>query len=120
MLCVQLFSDPKLSHLYRYFQAGAVAAYEHVSMIKLHYSMADALDECIVKLSGGKSTLQERPNVIFKPLRPNATEPPPIAEEDVAKVTPRVSHDIGSAINSYESLTSLEDDYEDESNWMPL
>lgn len=118
---MQLFSDPKLSHLYRYFQAGSIAAYEHVAMIKLHYSMADALDECIVKLSGGKSTLQERPNVAFKPLRPsNETAPPPIAEEDVPKVTPRKTKVIGDSVNSYESLTSLEDDYEDESNWRPL
>ena len=34
----------------RYFQCGEVAAYEHTAMIKLHYSIADALDECIVKL----------------------------------------------------------------------
>ena len=88
-------------------------------MIKLHYSMADALDECIVKLSGGKNFLQERSNVTFKPLRPSVAIPPPIAEEDVPKIVPRVSRDIADAVGSLESLTT-DDDYDDESNWRPL
>ena len=42
-----MFSNPTLSDLQRYFQGGAIAAYEKTAMIKLHYQIADALDECL-------------------------------------------------------------------------
>jgi predicted acylesterase/phospholipase RssA len=48
----KLFKNPSLDDLYRYFQEGAVAAYGHMPMISLHYSIADVLDECIAKLEG--------------------------------------------------------------------
>ena len=118
-----LFSDPLLRHMYRYFQAGSVAAYEHVAMIKCHYRMADALDECIAKLSNGKVLLEERPIVTFHPLKPGASPPPPppIAVEDVPNVVPRIAKDVTSGANSFESLTTVDDcDYDDESNWMPI
>lgn len=59
---VQLFSDPKAEDLDRYFQAGCVAAYEHVAMIRLHYSIADVIDECVVQLQSGgtKSGIAKR------------------------------------------------------------
>jgi hypothetical protein len=127
----QLFSDPELSHLYRYFQAGSVAAYEHVAMIKCRYRISDALDECIAKLSNGKVSLHERPTVVFAPLKANRNKsggttedeslPPEIAAEDVPKVIPRIMKDVYSGANSSESLTTLEDcDYEDETNWIPI
>lgn len=50
----KLFSNPNLVDLRRYFEAGAVSAYGHLSMISLHYSIADALDDCISKLESGK------------------------------------------------------------------
>ena len=120
-LLSQLFADPMLHHLYRYFQAGSVAAYEHVSMIKLHYKMADALDECIVKLSSGRAALHERPTVHFRPLKAREAIPPPISVEDVSNIVPRVSHNIesSSGMHSYESLTT-DDDFDDESNWTDL
>ena len=34
----------------RYFQGGSVAAYQHVAMLKLHYKIAHALDECLASL----------------------------------------------------------------------
>jgi len=46
----KLFSDPSVRDLERCFQGGEVAAYEHTALIKLHYSIADALDDCISKL----------------------------------------------------------------------
>lgn len=118
----QLFADPKLDHLYRYFQAGSVAAYEHIAMIKSHYSMADALDECLAKLSSGKIALRERASVNFKPLRAQDEAPPPISVEDVPNVTPRVAKidGAGNAVSSYESLTTDDDDDDDESNWLSL
>lgn len=59
----QLFSDPTLENLKRWFQGGEVAAYEHTALIKLHYSIADALDDCISKLertNTGQSTYTRR------------------------------------------------------------
>jgi len=99
-----------------------VAAYEHISMIKLHYKMADALDECIVKLSGGKVAMHERSTVHFKPLRStdSSSTPPPISMEDVSNVVPRVSRNVesGSGGRSFESLST--DDYDDDDNWTDL
>jgi predicted acylesterase/phospholipase RssA/uncharacterized membrane protein len=45
-----LFSDPSIDSLYHYNHVGAIAAYQHAAMIRLHYRLADALDECIDKL----------------------------------------------------------------------
>lgn len=47
----RLFSDPTLEEVYRYFQIGSVAAYEHLSLIQLHYKIADVMDECIERLA---------------------------------------------------------------------
>jgi hypothetical protein len=59
----QLLVDPPKKDLYRYFQGGAVASYEHTAMIKLHYSIADALEECLAKLDAGEGNRvpQKRP-----------------------------------------------------------
>lgn len=45
-----LFSDPSINRLYHYLQVGSVAAYQHAAMIRCHYRIADALDECIEQL----------------------------------------------------------------------
>jgi hypothetical protein len=59
---LQLFSDPTYEDLLRYYQAGSIAAYEHVAMIKLHYSISDALEDCIAKLEGNfEGQPQRRP-----------------------------------------------------------
>ena len=50
----KLFANPNLKDLEWYFQAGAVAAYGHISMIKSHYSVAHALDKCIAKMESGR------------------------------------------------------------------
>jgi len=46
----QLFTNPSLRLLQRCFQAGSVAAYQHIAMIKLHYRTAHALEECLAML----------------------------------------------------------------------
>ena len=51
----KLFSDPKEEELDHYFRAGAVAAYEHVAMIKLHYKIANALEDCIAHLENHRN-----------------------------------------------------------------
>mmetsp|Transcript_24265 Transcript_24265/g.50332 ORF Transcript_24265/g.50332 Transcript_24265/m.50332 type:complete len:920 (+) Transcript_24265:174-2933(+) len=45
-----LFSAQSLDDMKRYFQGGSVAAYQHVAMLKLHYKIAYALDECLATL----------------------------------------------------------------------
>jgi predicted acylesterase/phospholipase RssA len=52
-ITVQLFSDPDPNDLEGYFQGGSVAAFQHAAMIRMHYSIADALDECLEKLGAG-------------------------------------------------------------------
>jgi len=80
-ICVlQLFRDPKLDELYDYYQRGAVAAYEHIAMIKLHYSVADALDQCIATLEGSRSNLsvtKRRRALHIERRRPVIISPPP-------------------------------------------
>jgi hypothetical protein len=49
-----LFSDPSVNRLYHYLKVGSVAAYQHAAMIRCHYRIADALDECIEKLEVGR------------------------------------------------------------------
>ena len=45
-----MFRNPDKNSLDRYFQAGSVAAYQHAEMVRMHYRIADALDECLEKL----------------------------------------------------------------------
>eukprot|EP00804_Cyclotella_cryptica_P004643 CCRYP_006955-RA/>CCRYP_006955-RA protein AED:0.07 eAED:0.07 QI:235/0.75/0.6/1/1/1/5/0/892 len=46
----KLFADQSVDDMKRYFQGGSVAAYQHVAMLKLHYKIAHALDECLASL----------------------------------------------------------------------
>lgn len=46
----QLFSNPSLPFLQRCFQGGAVGAYQKIAMMKAHYLIAHALDECLAIL----------------------------------------------------------------------
>mmetsp|Transcript_18046 Transcript_18046/g.43383 ORF Transcript_18046/g.43383 Transcript_18046/m.43383 type:complete len:938 (+) Transcript_18046:216-3029(+) len=45
-----LFADQSIDDMKRYFQGGSVAAYQHMAMLKLHYKIAHALDECLASL----------------------------------------------------------------------
>lgn len=56
----KLFSDPSLSDLNRYFQVGRTSAYRHIAMMHLHYSIANALDECLTILDGERSLSHSR------------------------------------------------------------
>ena len=40
----------------RFFQAGRVAAYQHIAMMKQHYSLAHALEECLAILEEDQNT----------------------------------------------------------------
>ena len=46
----KLFTDQTVDDMKRYFQGGSVAAYQHVAMLKLHYKISHALDECLASL----------------------------------------------------------------------
>jgi hypothetical protein len=61
-----LFSDPSVESLYHYNQVGAIAAYPHAAMIRLHYRLADALDECIDKLESGNMQDEQLNNVVSR------------------------------------------------------
>lgn len=61
-----LFTDPSVSSLERYFQVGSVAAYQYAAMIRLHYRIADTIDECLEKLGAGESKWKGR---VLKPSR---------------------------------------------------
>lgn len=68
----KLFSDPSIPSLQRYFQIGAVAAYQHAAMIRSHYRIADTIDECLEKLGAGEGGVDlgdGRSNFRVKPSR---------------------------------------------------
>ena len=52
-------SDPSLDDIIRYEKGGAIAAYEHCAMIRLHYHVPDALDECLRKLETGDAAARK-------------------------------------------------------------
>eukprot|EP00536_Pseudo-nitzschia_multiseries_P011413 jgi/Psemu1/259815/estExt_Genewise1Plus.C_3860013 len=55
-----LFSDPTVHRLYHYLHVGSVAAYQHAAMIRCHYRISDALEECIEKLEAGHNPQQQQ------------------------------------------------------------
>lgn len=58
----QLFSNPSLPFLNKCFQVGSVAAYQHCQLMKMHYTVANALDECL-------AILENEDGVFIKPRR---------------------------------------------------
>ncbi len=69
-----LFSDPSISRLYHYLRVGSVAAYQHAAMIRCHYRIADALEECIEKLGGGQTGSGIEPKTLDEsPLKKKAS-----------------------------------------------
>lgn len=58
----QLFSNPSLPFLHKCFQVGSVAAYQHCQLMKMHYTVANALDECL-------AILENEDGVFIKPRR---------------------------------------------------
>ena len=46
----KLMSNPTLDDMHRYFQGGSVAAYQQVAMIKQHYRVANAIEDCLAIL----------------------------------------------------------------------
>jgi len=73
----RLFRDPRNEELYDYFQKGAVAAYEHIAMIKLHYSIADVLDECVALLEDDPSRRKRRSCFTIPNCRRSEEQRPP-------------------------------------------
>jgi hypothetical protein len=60
-----LMSDPPEVELHHYVKGGAIAAYEHIKMIQKHYSISNAIEECVAKLESSKrqaSNAQRRSN----------------------------------------------------------
>lgn len=51
-----------MSYLTKCFQVGSIAAYQHCSMMKHHYRVAHALDECL-------AILEEEDGSLTKPRR---------------------------------------------------
>lgn len=116
----RLFSDPTLDELYRYYQAGSVAAYEHTILIKLHYEIADALDDCIARLEGDNDDKkkksrdsQRRSKVVF----------PVYSKDKETKFPSPTTSDSSRSRCSFSSSSQadLEDsDEDDEIKWIKL
>jgi len=58
-----VMTDPSVPRLRRYMRVGSIAAYQHTAMIRCHYRVYDALEECIAKLErGGTGGCTTEPN----------------------------------------------------------
>jgi hypothetical protein len=67
----QLLSNLNVDDMYRVFQGGSVAAYEHIAMIRTQYRIANSLDTCLQALSAGKRVpAKERPTLRLEVHRP--------------------------------------------------
>jgi hypothetical protein len=58
---IKLFGDQSVDDMKRYFQGGSVAAYQHIAMLKLHYKIAHALDECLARLEYDEASPSDPP-----------------------------------------------------------
>lgn len=111
----RLFRDPTLAEIYHYYQNGAVAAYEHLALIKLHYKLADLMDECISSLeddgSQQKSTRRSKLCIPIGKMRlrgGTVVETPSTDSDDPVTTSP-------TAVNSDDndnSSNECEDEYE--------
>ena len=95
--------------MYRVFQGGSVAAYEHIAMIKTHYRIADTLDNCLNALSSGKRVpAMDRPTLRLEVHRP------------VESVGPEGEHQRKrSGDDTLSTHSSLEEDDDDDTTSTP-
>lgn len=94
-----------------------MAAYEHTVLIKQHYCIADAMDECIAKLEedGTKSDRQQQPrSKVIIPIPEDGKVSPDLVMSDSDMANPtRYSF-------SSTSELGLDDDENDELKWIKL
>lgn len=121
---LQLFSDPHINDLYRYFQAGSVAAYEHIAMIKLHYSLVDTMEECVRRLERNGNKKQRKSRNRTKIFIPESKDRASVEVPETRKFTVDASIPLvkNAAVTKYvhkgsfstETVGFDEDDDEDE------
>ena len=99
----------------RYFQGGRVAAYQHVAMLKLHYKIAHALDECLASLEFDEAPDERRPrrrrSQLFKQksLKAIPARSPPSGGVRFGKISSHEQLQAGS--DSTSSATTVSDGY---------
>jgi hypothetical protein len=112
----KLFSNPTLRDLEIYLQRGSAAVYPHCAMIKLHYSIADALDECLSKLEN-RITTRPRVKGLMKPTSPQNDD---IGSSTLSSTYPLIGETTKGS-NEWEpqsSDTSMSEEDEYERNWV--
>ena len=112
-----------------YFQRGAVAVYEHTALIKLHYSIADALDDCLARLetgTRGRTTVKRRstfasaePKFSSGPFDSSGLDNVPVSPMDGA-LRVRNGSDGGLLSFGTPDTEDYEDEDEFESSWIDL
>ena len=85
----------------RYFQGGSVAAYQHVAMLKLHYKIAHALDECLAILEEKDDNPTDPPRRRKLQLINKQNKLPGLHYTTLS--TPRSESTIATADDEYES-----------------
>jgi len=85
----KLFSSPSADDMHRFFQAGRVAAYQHCAMMKLHYSIGQAFEECLAALEEDDSSMNKTRRSSFLLSRR-------IQEMDKLEAKQRMKHSVGS------------------------
>ena len=55
----KLMTNPTLDDMHWYFQRGSVAAYQQVAMVKQHYRVANAIEDCLAILENDSNDTGE-------------------------------------------------------------
>lgn len=117
----RLFCDPTLEEIYHYYQTGAVAAYEHLSLIKLHYKLADLMDECISLLqddcSQQKLTRRSKMLIPIDKMRLRGGSGTVIETDDTDILNSTTVSPVHSDENDNSSNDDGEDEYEQSWHW---
>eukprot|EP00934_Nitzschia_sp_Nitz4_P009254 Nitzschia sp. Nitz4//scaffold260_size33533//22311//24935//NITZ4_007880-RA/size33533-processed-gene-0.8-mRNA-1//-1//CDS//3329544686//9244//frame0 len=106
-----LMTDPTVDQIRHSFQVGAVASYQHAAMIRLHYRIADAIDECLAKLGVDET---RHPG---QPVKPNRRASFQLSDEKVEGHSTTATSRRGlPAVVSTTVRDGLEDDSTDSSS----
>jgi hypothetical protein len=93
LVVLQLFSNPTKPFLEKCFQLGGVAAYQHHAMMKHHYSIAHALDECL-------ALLEEEDGSLTKPRRRHNQLASTLHLKSIAQLQKKIKRQRAYSLNS--------------------
>lgn len=115
LVALQLLQDPTLDYMCQCMQAGSVAAYEHIAMIKMHYKITDALDSCVDALESGTRRTQSDRRVLRLRCQPEAADDDSDSDKPATEITTTKNGIENETLSTNSSLNDQDGD-EDHGN----